>query len=130
MSVRRATDSDVYSREEEEEYERSIKVLFVTFRIIEHKTMLSWDIIWFCILRQRHTGHLNNNNCWRREQWKYIFRIFCQSQNSFKNFFPVARSTQGYTFLQSHILISIPLLTCEAENVNSLLSSGIKKIIS
>ena len=89
--------------------------------------MLSWDMIWFCILRQRHTDHLSNNNCWRREQWKYIFRIFCQSQNSFKNFFPVARSTHGCTFLQSHILISIPLVTCEAENVNSLLSSSMKK---
>ena len=89
--------------------------------------MLSWDIIRFCISRQRHTDHLSNNNCWRREQWKYIFRIFCQSQNSFKNFFPVARSTHGYTFLQSHILISIPLVTCEAENVNTLLSSGMKR---
>ena len=89
--------------------------------------MLSWYIIRFCILRQRHIDHLSNNNCWRREQWKYIFRLFCQSQSSYKKFFPVEGSTHGYTFLQSHILIIIPLVTCEVENVNSLLSSGMKK---
>ena len=89
--------------------------------------MLSWDWIRFCILTPRHTDHLSNNNWWRREHWQYIFKIFCRSQNLFKNIFSVAGSTHGYTFLQSHRLISIPLTTCEAENVNTLLSSGMKK---